>query len=185
MNTDLQHSIDYITQKVGKKSGFSVPKGYFDELENNAFVKLTETKLPKKKSFKLPNDYFSTIEDTILAKVSSEEKTLPKKKGKVISLRERIRTIIPYASVASVLLFIGVYFLNNYNKTISIDDITLADIENWYDNGYIPTNSTELAFNIESVDFTDEELVSININDAVLEEYFDTKNNAILIDELQ
>ena len=42
MKKDLQNSIDYITEKTGRKSGFSVPKNYFDTLEHLKFSSLLD-----------------------------------------------------------------------------------------------------------------------------------------------
>ena len=70
MKNELENSIKYISQKTGRKSGFSVPKDYFNGIEDGFLLKLSEEDLPKKTAFKIPKDYFSNLEDQILDKVS-------------------------------------------------------------------------------------------------------------------
>lgn len=186
MDKNLQHSIDYITSKTRGKSGFSVPKNYFSKIEDEVFTNISEEKLPNKKSFGTPTGYFTNLEDEILAKVTSEKSLQPKKEVSVISLQKRIRKIIPYVAAASVVLFTGTYFFNNYNNSkVTFSDITVADIEDWYENGYGNTNETELAMTLETVDFSDDELSAIQVNDAVLEDYFNSTENTFLLDEIQ
>lgn len=186
MDKNLQHSINYITSKTGGKSKFSVPKNYFDGIEDDVLTKISEVNLPNKELFTVPKDYFTNLEDEILAKISPEDNIQPKKEVKVISLQKRILQVIPYTVAASVVLFIGTYFFNNYNNsTVTLDDITVAEIENWYNNGYGDSNETELAMTLETVDFTDDELSSIQLNDAVLEDYFNSKDNTLLLNEIQ
>lgn len=185
MEKDLQHSIDFITQKTGGKSGFSVPNNYFDGVEDTFFSHITESQLPKKEtSFDVPKDYFAKLEDEILSKVTSEEKTVSTNKGRVISLRERMQSIIPYASVASVLVFVSVYFFNNYNRTTSLDDISIADLETWYDVGYDETNNTELAMVFETTDFTEDELTSVKFDTDIIENYLNSTDNTSLLNEI-
>lgn len=180
MDKELQNSIDYITQKTGEKSGFLVPKNYFKEFENDVLAHISEEKFSKKKSFDIPTDYFSKLEDEILAKVTSEEKTFTTKEVKVISLRKRLRYIIPYASVASVLLFVGMYFFKEYNSKITFDDITVADIENWYDTSDEAIDNEELAMVLNEENDLNENDFLTTINDNDLEDYLQNTDSNLL-----
>lgn len=188
MEKDLQHSIDYITSKTSNKRGFSIPKDYFNKFEDVVLSNITEANLPKEESFAVPSEYFTSLEDKILTKITSEEKTKQKNKGKIILFQESIQRIIPYASVAaSILLFISIYFLNNRNSQISLDDISVAEIENWYDNGYGNANNTALAMVIETSDFNDDDIASIILSDENLENYFNSTDDTtvLLFNEIQ
>lgn len=185
MDKELQYRINFLTKKVGKNTGFSTPEKYFEGIEDDIFTKLSEKKLPKKTPFEVPATYFLSLEDEILAKVTPKEKTFTKKETQMFSFRQRVRSIIPYASVASVVLFVSVYLFYSYNTTITIEDITVAEIEDWYTNGYGNINNTELTVNLESADFTNEELSSLHFTNDVLDSYFDTKDNTILLNEIQ
>lgn len=185
MEKDTQHSIDFITKKTGKNSGFSIPEKYFEELEECVVSEISTLKLPTKKTpFNIPTDYFSKLEDEILTKITSEENTLPKKRKYVILLQERIKTIIPYASVASILLFIGAYFFNNYGNKTTIDDITIDDLENWYGSGYENINNTEMIMILETSDFDNEEITSVNITDETIENYLNSVDTNTLLNNI-
>lgn len=176
MESKIQHSIDYITQKTGKKSGFSVPNNYFEEIDDNIFNRIVEEKIPNKNSFKVPKDYFLTVEDKILSKVIPERK----KQTKVIALRR----IIEISAIASVLLLISLYLFNN-NITVSFDNITIAEIEDWYNNSYEITNDNEIAILLDESDFINTGISSINIDESVLEDYFNSTDSSNLIQEIQ
>lgn len=178
MSKNLQHNLNNITLKIGGKSGFSVPKNYFNKVEDEMLVKISEEQFSKEKPFNLPKDYFKNFEEEIFAKITTNKKQSVNKKGKTISLKNRMLRIVSYASVASVLLFAAVYFINNYNTTVSFNDITIAEIENWYDNGYGNTNNTEVATILETTDFNNDDLTSITFSNENIEEYFNDSNTA-------
>lgn len=177
MDKDLKNSINYITQKMGKKSGFSVPEKYFDEIENNAITNIFAEQLPKSTNLNVPTNYFSTLEDSILSKIASEEKNT-----NVISLRSKFFSFVPYVAAASVLLFLGFYLFNNLNNT-NINELDFANIEDWYENGYIDTNDSDLALALEMTDFEEDEITSINFNDDNVENYLNSIDNTTIFNE--
>lgn len=180
MDNTIKHSEDYIRSKVGNNSGFSVPTNYFDGIEESVLAHVSIEKVAKKPSFDVPADYFSKLENEIMSKVSS-----PVKETKVISLRERFLKFVPVAAAACVLLFVGLNYFNTSTTNLTIDDVSVADIENWYDNGYGTTNNTELAMVLETSDFADDDISSINIDSNQLEDYFNTTDNTSLLNEIQ
>ena len=82
MDKELKNKIDFINQRTGKKTGFSTPENYFEEMEDNFFTTITIENLPKEEILKTPENYFNTVEDTILTKLN----IVTPKKGKVISI---------------------------------------------------------------------------------------------------
>ncbi len=59
MNTNLQHSEEFTRSKVCNNNAFSVPKNYFDGIENNIITEISLGELPKKVNFEAPIDYFT------------------------------------------------------------------------------------------------------------------------------
>ena len=83
MDKELKNKIDFINQQTGKKTGFSTPENYFEEMEDNFFYFNNNfLNLPRKDVFKTPSNYFSTVENDILTKLNIKTK----KEVKVISL---------------------------------------------------------------------------------------------------
>ena len=107
------------------------------------------------------------------------------KEVKVISLKNRVLKFIPSLAAASVILFMGLHFLNNQNSTVTLDDISSTDVENWYESVVGYSNNTALALAYEMVDFEENELSIVNINNEVIEDYFNSIDNASLLNEIQ
>ncbi|CAM1339944.1 hypothetical protein [Tenacibaculum aestuarii] len=163
MNKELKHTIDFLNQKVGKNTGFSTPENYFQEAEEILSSINFVNSLPKEKAFTAPTSYFENVDDSILERLASEKN----KEVKIISLKERFLQYIPMAAAASVLLFIGINYFNTQKTTF--DDITITDIESWYENGYGETYTEELAAAINTSDI--EEDLFASISDESLENY--------------
>lgn len=179
MENEIKHSVAYISTKTGKKPGFSTPSNYFDNLEEDISIKISEENFIKKTSFKVPDTYFSGLEDNILAKVSSEEK----KETKVISLKDRVLKIIPFAAAASIALFIG---LNSYvfktENTSNLDILTDDDFEQWLDVSTIHTD--------DIIEILPEDILDVNvfsfalIEDESIEDYISSIDNTSILNEL-
>jgi hypothetical protein len=178
MNNEIKHSVDFINKKAGKKSGFSVPDNYFKELELDIETKIIAETFHKKTPFKVSSSYFNDIEQTVLEKTLTKNKTV-----KVISLKQRILKIIPYAAVASIILFIGLNsFIFKTKDILTFETISDTEIEYWLDENNI--NSNEIAILLED-EITDENIFSFaNIDDDSIEDYINSIDNTSLLDEL-
>lgn len=91
-----------------KNSGYKIPKGYFDGLEDQVLVKMQSEKTLNKISsagFSLPDDYFDTFETSVLNKLAKPE-------TKVVNLFSR-RSLIYISSVAAALILAFTLFINN------------------------------------------------------------------------
>ena len=180
MNNELENSINYIKEKTGNNSGFSIPKDYLNGIEDDFMLKLKEEELPKTTPFDIPDTYFDNLETAILNKVTNTPK-----KGKVISLKNKLYKFIPASIAASLLLLITTQFFNNQSNTISLDDLSYTDVENWFEENTIYTD-TEMVFNFEdNVDDIDFTLTSVNINDNAIEDYLNSIDESYLINEAQ
>ncbi|OSY88348.1 hypothetical protein WH52_06180 [Tenacibaculum holothuriorum] len=160
-----------------KSTGFKTPTNFLDSVEDDFFTKIAEEKLPKTNGFEVPKDYFNSLEDEILKKVPSQTK--------VINLRSRLKKAIPLAAAASVLLFIGINYFSVQSETITFDDISSTEIENWLENGYTSINTTDLASVLDETDFNDNELIdNTTIEDIEIEDYLNSIDASSLINEI-
>ncbi|PHR68817.1 MAG: hypothetical protein COA67_12230 [Lutibacter sp.] len=160
-------------------SPFSVPKGYFGTVENAVYSRLSEDIFDKKTPFKTPKNYFSTIEDRVFDNIKSKEKentfAVPKdyfdtvednvikklqKETKVIDFKTRfIKTFLPIAAAASLLLFLTLQLLNRTNNNTDLfAKMEISEIENWIENGDFEIDTYQIAAIYEDTDFEDLEL---------------------------
>lgn len=180
MDKELKNNIDFINQKVGKKTGFSIPNNYFEDTEEGILSSIKTESFTKKNSFKIPDNYFNEIEDDIFAKINNQNT----KETKVISLRKRFLQMVPIAAAASILLFIGLNYFNTDNgSTYTIDDITEAEITAWYENGYGDTDDDEFVLALNTIDLDSDAFSDIS-NDN-LEEYLDDIDSSTYLNEIQ
>lgn len=180
MDKELKNNIDFINQKVGKQTGYSTPKNYFEGIEEDIFSSIKAENFNKKNSFKVPNNYFNKVEEDIFAKINNQDT----KETTVISLRKRVLQFVPFAAAASILLFIGLNYFNTSTGTnYTIDDITDADLTAWYENGYGDTDDDELAL---ALNITDLESDTFNdVSNDHLEEYLDGIDSSTYLNEIQ
>lgn len=173
MNDKDIHNEDEFA-KFPKNAGFDVPKGYFDEVEDQFSIKLSEETFPDEVGFDLPTDYFNTLEDRILSQVS-----LPKK-GKVISLRTRILRV---ASVAAVfaLLFVGYQNIFTQEKEPSADEIVA-----WMDLNMSAFDTDDILNELDdATEFSEVTFLDNSLENNSIETYFDQNDTYILIEESQ
>ena len=143
-----------------KTTGYKVPKGYFDQVEDGVLSQLASENLPKTTGFKVPKSYFSDVDDDILSKIEATGDS----KVRSIGLR---RTFYYISGVAAALLL----FFTIYNYNASADEISIDMVESYFETNSM--DSYELAeLLIES------ELMSIDdikfepeIDDLELESY--------------
>ncbi|WP_299556189.1 hypothetical protein [Seonamhaeicola sp.] len=144
-----------------KESGFKVPKGYFDSLEDHIMSELKLKELTNSTSgFKTPDTYFDALEDTILNKVSEERET------KVIRLFSRKTMVYASGIAAAVLLLFGLLF---FESKPSFDDLDNETVENYILNENI--DSYEIASLLNEEDLIEENFVEFTIDEDVVEDY--------------
>ncbi|PQJ78806.1 hypothetical protein [Polaribacter porphyrae] len=174
MERELKNSANYIQEKAGKKTGFNTPSDYFDAIEQSVSSKLSEEQFNKEKAFEVPNNYFNNLESTILSKVAI------KKEPKVVSFKERILKIIPYAAAACIVLFIGSNMLTfNKNTDILISD---NEIEFWLETSTIHSDDIASVFEEDILEENDFSLTTIK--DETIEDYINTIDNSSILNEI-
>ncbi|UMB61350.1 hypothetical protein MHL31_03890 [Lutibacter sp. A80] len=165
MNNKEIHKMTPILDKmVAKKHGFSVPEAYFNTIEDGVFAEIITSKINvNKTNFKAPNAYFDTVEENIISKLKTyiikketahsvpegyfetlEDQVLNKIKttSKVRTLKKVSKYIAPLAIAASFLL---IFILNNTQDTITFDNLTTSEIEDFIDNDMLHYDAESLA----------------------------------------
>lgn len=147
-----------------KKSGFEVPKNYFETLEDSLLNKIKSEAHTEKSGFKIPKDYFSNFE----VKIPSEEKPV-----KVIQLKEWTKWMVAASIVAFAV--IGALYIDRISpsQNIQFSDLNNDMIERYLDNN-LETPDEFIDFENTSV----ENLVNQNItelNDKEIIEYLNDK----------
>jgi hypothetical protein len=180
MSNHLKNSEEFLNSISRKKNGFSVPKNYFNAIEEEINIKLAEEHFKNKSGFDIPNTYFKEFEENLLVKVVSPS---PVNETKVISFKERISKIIPTTVAASVLLFIGLNsFIFDKTEELTIDTLTENEIEYWLDSSDIYLNDIAI---VEAENILEEnDFYFSSIGDEIIEEYMYSIDNSYLLYEL-
>lgn len=159
---------------IPKSSGFDVPKGYFDSVEDDFSIRLKEGNLPGTSGYKVPDGYFESLEDKILSQVTD------KPEGKVIPLRTRI---LRFASVAAVFVFI---FISIWNNAKNEEDLTSDEIASWIEVNISDIDLNDIYNELdEDVEFMEVDLLENSIENNSIDTYFDQNDTYILIEESQ
>ena len=169
--------------------GFNVPKGYFENLDiellkkamatasnkrseplkNLSLISTNEIDPIKKNSgFKVPKDYFEDVE-TRLDKLIITKKEVKK----VRNLR-----LISMSIAASIVLFIGIKFININNSNTSIMVLQNDEIASWIDQDLVSFDTYDIA---EA--FSDIDLEQTLYSDEAVNDYLDFMDIESLIIE--
>ena len=171
---DIRKNNDNLLDKAPMDTGYSVPKGYFETVEDVFSMKLQEGSLPKGNPFETPKGYFENLEDRILSKVE-----LPKK-GKVISLRKRLIQWIPASAAACILLFIGI---NYYTGGVVEPTFTNDEFTVWFDNNVTSITNDDISIALEDSDFEDASFLDGVIEDTEITDFLDEDETYKLIED--
>ena len=144
-----------------KNTGFKVPENYFDTLENEIMCDLKLKSLATKSGFKTPETYFDTLESTIFKTINTQ------KEVKVINLFTWQKVAFATGIAASFILMFNLFF--NTNKTVTIDTIEIASIENYILNETMGINEFASLFTIE--DLKDVRLINDGFSSQTIENY--------------
>jgi hypothetical protein len=158
MNNKFKHT---------KQTGFKVPEGYFDNLEDTVFNKLdakSNLEHNKNTGFNVPKDYFSTVEENVFKKLKTEDKDV-----KVVSLISRRNLFYMSGVAAAVVLMLSIFSGNN--------ELTFDSLETELVETYISTNnmnSSDLATlwneaDLSDIAFNDYEFLDETVEDYIFE----------------
>ncbi|GAB7257601.1 hypothetical protein [Polaribacter sp. OB-PA-B3] len=178
MENNIKNSEDFLKSVIKKNTGLSAPKNYFENAEDKFSAFLKEEKFPKENGFSIPNNYFDALEDSILNKVNTP------KKGKVISLKDRIIKFIPVAAAACVALFLSINFYNNFKTDeINFDSLAEVDIENWVIENASDISDEDFATLIHNEVNNENDFAFASLNNTDIENYIIDSDNTSLLNE--
>ncbi|MFK5982531.1 MAG: hypothetical protein QM499_06430 [Flavobacteriaceae bacterium] len=146
-----------------KNNGLGLPENYFENFEERLFSKISEDIIPKKTGFSIPEDYFNTLESNVINQINTADKEV-----KVISIISK-KTILYAASIAAITILAFSIFSNKPATTIN--DLDIASIENYIENGNIDLNTYELTSLLNDNDFDDLTAENEFITEEQLENY--------------
>ena len=147
-------------------SGFKTPEHYFDSLENQIFERISDNTILdsiETPGFKVPNAYFDTVESNILETIQT------KTEKPVIQLKSKSKFYYFAGIAASFVLLFSLVF---NNKSISLNAIDTATIENYlYQEDY---SNEELATLFKVEDISESDFIDVNISDTTLNDYLES-----------
>jgi len=153
------------------KSGYNVPKGYFENFEDTLFSKLdSKPSIPNETGFNVPVNYFKTVENTILEKVNQ-------KQDRNIKKLFLTKTILYGTAIAASLVL--VFSIINNTNTYSIHEIASTEIETYLleNNELLSENELLSQLNNEDINTLIKENQTLSnqaIEDYLLEHIDDT-----------
>ena len=159
--------------KASKKSGFTVPKGYFDSFDEELDAKIRANGFPKSPGFKAPEGYFDNFEINV-------EKRKPK--GKLIELSF---SKFKYAAAAAVVVgFLSTFYLlipsnGSYDKLYN--DISQQEIDSWFDQNEIEISSIDMVA-VYSEDLSEAtDLLESNFNEQNITSYLQESSETEIV----
>jgi len=175
---DKKHK-DILNKLDSNSTGFTIPEGYFDDLENSLSQKVLSNELSdnkkalnqlhiirpnelkinrKETGFKVPENYLEQFETEF--DKSLEAKTA---NGKVLRLR-----LVSMSVAASILLFFGIQFMNKGQQNASQVVLQNEEIASWVAEDLVTFDTYDIA---EA--FSDVELDQTLYADEAVNDYLD------------
>jgi len=170
-------------------TGFSIPDGYFQSIEDAVFSKLKAESFSQSNnnsSFSIPSNYFETVEDIVITKLKAEsiqeensqipdnyfDSVEPKvfekihRNSNLISLKNNvIKILIPFAVAASLLL---IFILKTNASKVTFDSLANDDIEQFIENDLISINTENIATAFPEIELTTDFIQETISNDELL-----------------
>ena len=179
MEKNKNHSEKFLKSVLNKDTGFTAPKNYFKDAEDNFSAFLVVDTFPKENGLDAPEDYFENLEQSIINKIAI------KKEVRVLSLRTRLLKYIPLGTAAFIALFLSLnYLIPSNSKSTSFDTLAQSDIEHW-----ILENSNELS-NQDFATFLHRNIINendfalANIKNDDIEEYIINSEDTSILNEI-
>lgn len=177
---------DILGKLKNSGTGFNLPEGYFDSLDDKIiegmitaegskktgqppfFQKDTHKaggliKIGKKSGFKVPQGYFDQDEAYLIRSTEKRIFSIPINKNKMM---------IWYSVAATFLLFFAIKYVTVTPSDFDLSEINQSDIETWIDDDLVSFNSYDLSEVFDEIDlndhhFTDEEVETYIANEDI------------------
>jgi hypothetical protein len=178
MENNRNHIENFLKSVLNKDTGFTAPKNYFKDAEDNCSAFLVVHTFPKGNGLAAPKNYFEELEQSIINKIAI------KKEVGVLSLRTRLLKYLPLATAAFVALFLSLnYLIPSNTKSTSFETLAQPDLENW-----IVDNSNELSDQdfvalLHSNIINENDFALTDIRNDDIEEYIIYSENTSLLNE--
>lgn len=164
-------------ENLDKKSGFTVPDGYF-EGASSRILHAIENTIPEKQSegFKVPSDYFDHIDKSVLQKLENKDRS-------IIALNPFKKYYYMAAAIAAVfLVFLGLNRLQEKTMTFDFEDLSFYEIEAYFDTNELGFTSYEIAEMIPVTDLEINDVLTRQLKEENIMDYL--YNNVDRFDEL-
>jgi len=162
-NEEKKYNTPLLDQLIDKKSGFSIPEDYFENVESSILLHIKKSELASN-PFNTPQNYFENVDSRVFAQIKDT------KSNTIFTLN---RFWIPISIAAMLILNIGIFTFQKQEQSFE-----MADMENWLENGTVNLNTYEIASVYE------EELDDIDLTDFIeteeIEDYLYNDMNEIL-----
>lgn len=155
-----------------KTSGHTVPKNYFNRLEDDLLTTAVLKNKSNSTGLKVPQDYFDTFSPSVLNnKLQKQQKKAPK----VISIFSRKRTLYTATIAAAVLVLL---FSLDFNTRPSINSLDTASIDNYLLN---EIDSNDLVSLFKDIELNETQFIDYNFNDDIIDSFLEQEAVSDLI----
>ncbi len=134
-------------------TGFKTPNNYLNDFDDTLMAHLkieNHVDIVKGTGFKAPEGYFESVDDKILSNLKDDTP--------VISFKRQYYYLAGIA--ASLILLFGLVF---NNSTVTFDDVSTVEIENYINEQGISDDDLALVLTID--DFSEDDFIDYDIND--------------------
>jgi len=148
-----------------ENTGFKVPEGYFNTLEDTILSKIKTDSILKgidNPGFEMPDGYLNSVEENIFNKVPKKAST------KIISLFNR-RNLIYISGIAAAIVIMLGFFWNNANT--SNMELDYEMVESYLIDQNISSYEIASLLNEEELSSINSEIMSEAFNDEGMEDY--------------
>jgi hypothetical protein len=135
--------------------GFSTPKGYFENFDEQLFLKIKEGPLPKETGFSLPEGYMDSFDERLFDRLYGSSEA-PIKVKPLYRTKRFLYMVSVAASIA--LMFSVINFDTDLPK--AFDELSVSTIERYIDEGKLELDSYDIGALL-----SDEEMSNLNLED--------------------
>jgi|SRR5699024_8030631 len=143
---------------------FKLPEDYFNDFEDQLFLKIDEESFPKTTGFRVPDGYFYKLEDSVFDKIRRE------KNPPIIHLIPR--KVLLYASAVAACLIIGFSIFPSSQSHSNPENIHLSVIDHYIEDGNLDMDLYDVTHYLRNLEDFDLDIENFLIPDETIEEYF-------------
>jgi hypothetical protein len=179
MEKNKNHSEKFLKSVLHKDTGFTAPKNYFKDAEDNFSAFLVVDTFPKENGLDAPKDYFENLEQSIINKIAI------KKEVRVLSLRKRLLKYIPLGTAAFIALFLSLnYLIPSNSESTSFDTLAQSDIEHWIVENSNELSNQDFAILLHNNIADENDFALTDIKNDEIEEYIINSEDTSILNEI-